>query len=59
MHMLAFTSLHAEFEMSSFTHSKDMTDKGPKFHKHQLLLTNPHDALHHTKRAANKDGHSL
>jgi len=27
--------------------------------KYQLSLTNPHDALHHGKRAANKGGRSV
>jgi len=27
--------------------------------KHQLSLTNPYDALHHGKRAANKAGRSV
>jgi len=27
--------------------------------KYQLLLTNPRDALHHGKRAANKGGRSV
>jgi len=28
-------------------------------HKYQLSLTNPRDALHHGKRAANKGGRSV
>jgi len=27
--------------------------------KYQMLLTNPRDALHHSKRAANKGGRSM
>jgi len=30
----------------------------PSNKKYQPSLTNPHDALHHSKRAANKGGHS-
>jgi len=39
----------------SFDKSQTIYNTG----KHQLSLTNPHDALHHRKRAANKGGRSV
>jgi len=50
---LSLTYLHTE------THTGDTDYIKLGYNKYQLSLTNPHDALHYGKRAANKGGRSV
>jgi len=47
------TALHTHIQMHG------TNAQNSKMYKHQLSLTNPYDALHHGKRAANKGGRSV